>query len=104
MKQLIEKLSSIIYLEDLPEDDMQKKVSVGVNLMSLWIILLTVTVGALFYFISGNVLLLIGIVTETALLIFTILLNNVRQYHLASLSIYLTMSTATLYYSSLLGK
>ena len=106
MKQLIKTLHSVIYLQshDLSEDDMQKKISVGVNLMSGWVILLTVTVGALFYFISHNVLILIGIMTETALLIGTILLNHVRQYHPASLSIYLTMSTATLYYSCILGR
>ena len=106
MKQLIKTLHSVIYLQshDLSEDDMQKKISVGVNLMSGWVILLTVTVGALFYFISHNVLILIGIMIETALLIGTILLNHVRQYHPASLSIYLTMSTATLYYSCILGR
>lgn len=106
MKQLIKTLHSVIYLQshDLSEDDMQKKISVGVNLMSGWVILLTVTVGALFYFISHNVLILIGIMIETALLIGTILLNHVRQYHPASLSIYFTMSTATLYYSCILGR
>ena len=106
MKQLIKTLHSIIHLQshDLSEDDMQKKISIGVNLMSGWIILLTVTVGTLFYFISHNIFILVGIVIETALLIGTILLNHVRRYHLASLSIYLTMSTATLYYSSILGR
>jgi signal transduction histidine kinase len=106
MKQLIKTLHSVIYLQshDLSEDDMQKKISVGVNLMSSWVILLTVTVGALFYVISHNILILVGITIETALLIGTILLNHVRQYHLASLSIYLTMSTATLYYSCILGR
>lgn len=106
MKQLIKTLHSVIYLQshDLSEDDMQKKISVGVNLMNGWVILLTVTVGALFYFISHNVLILIGIMIETALLIGTILLNHVRQYHPASLSIYFTMSTATLYYSCILGR
>lgn len=83
---------------------MQKKISVGVNLMSGWVILLTVTFGALFYFISHNILILVGVAIETVLLIGTILLNHVRQYHSASLSIYLTMSIATLYYSSILGR
>lgn len=104
MKQLIKTLRAIIYLQDLPEDEMQKKISVGVNLMSSWVILLTVTVGTLFYFLSHNILILVGVVIETALLIGTILLNHVRRYHLASLSIYLIMGTATLYYSSILGR
>jgi signal transduction histidine kinase len=106
MKQLIKTLHDVIYLQshDLSEDDMQKKISVGVNLMSGWVILLTVTFGTLFYFISHNILILVGVAIETALLIGTILLNHVRQYHPASLSIYLTMSIATLYYSSILGR
>jgi len=106
MKQLIKTLHDVIYLQshDLSDDDMQKKISVGVNLMSLWVILLTATFGTLFYFISHNILILAGIVIETALLVVTILLNHVRKYHLASLSIYLTMSIATLYYSSILGR
>ncbi|HVU58419.1 MAG TPA: HAMP domain-containing sensor histidine kinase [Puia sp.] len=106
MKHLTTKLRAIIYLHshDLPEDDMQKKVAVGVNLMSFWVILLTITVGTLFYFISHNILILAGITIETILLIGAILLNHIRRYHIASLSIYLTMSTATLYYSSILGR
>jgi len=104
MKQLIKKLRSVIYLQELSDDDMPKKISVGVNLMSLWVILLTVTFGTFFYFLSHNILILVGIVIETALLICTILLNHAKRYHIASLSIYLTMGTATLYYSSILGR
>jgi signal transduction histidine kinase len=106
MKQLIKNLHSVVYLQshDLSENDMQKKISIGVNLMCVWLILLTATVGTLFYFISHNDLILFGITIETALLTGTILLNHRKKYHLASLSIYLTMSTATLYYSSILGR
>lgn len=82
----------------------QRRITMGVNLMTLSIALLNVTIGVFVFFLSMRISMLLGVIAETLLLAVPLLFNHYKRYNLASLSVYLIMTGATLYFGSLLGK
>ena len=90
--------------ESLSSHDPQKRVIIGVNRMSLTVILLNVTVGTFVWLVTGKISILFGVTVETSALALPLVLNRYRKYNGAAMSIYLTMSVATLYFGCALGK
>jgi signal transduction histidine kinase len=90
--------------EGLADHDPQRGICVGVNLMSLWIALINIVVGMIFYLISGRPAILLGSYLEAVLVGSLIYLNYRRRYNAASLGFYLILNLATFYFSCLLGK
>jgi signal transduction histidine kinase len=88
----------------LNDTDPQKRVIRGINLMSLSIITLNITVGTFVYFISYNFWILAGITVETAILLLPPILNQRGRNTLAGMVVYAVMSFATLYYGCLFGR
>src|ERR1700760_1472177 len=89
--------------EDLLSHDPQRRITIGVNLMSLWIGILNITVGGFVWLITGKTSVLLAVFTETALLAMPLVLNRYSRYNGAALSIYLPMSLAPLYFGCALG-
>lgn len=100
------RLNDILYAgtDTLLDHDPQKWIVVGVNLMSLSIILLDVAIGLPVYLLARKSGILVAIFIEACLLFGTILLNHFKKYNYASLSIYLIMGAATLYFGCIYGK
>jgi signal transduction histidine kinase len=99
-------LKSLINIgtESLQDTDSKKRVVVGVNLMTISLIVLDLAVGLPVYFIARKGGILLGIFLEISLLFGTLLFNYYKKYYFASLSIYLIMSAATLYFGFFFGK
>lgn len=83
--------------------DPQRRVTIGVNLMSLSIGILNVTIGTFVWLITGKGNVLAAVSIETVLLAMPLVLNRYRRYNEAGLSIYLIMSGATFYFGCVLG-
>ncbi|HVW62002.1 MAG TPA: HAMP domain-containing sensor histidine kinase [Puia sp.] len=72
--------------------------------MCLWIALINVSIGLVFYLLSGKLAVLLGSYLEAALMGSLIWLNHRRMYNAVSLGFYLIINVATFYFSSILGK
>jgi signal transduction histidine kinase len=90
--------------QGLAGQDPQRRVTIGVNKMSLSVGLLTITVGTFCWLVTGRFMVLLGISLETVLLTIPLLLNRYRLYEGAGLAIYLIMSMATLFFGFIFGK
>jgi len=75
----------------------------GINLLSLWIFLINITVGPLFFIVSKKISVLFGSLAEASVVACLIVLNQTRRYLTASFTFYLILNIATLYFSSILG-
>jgi len=106
MNKLKKPWNSLVYAgsEGLAEHDPKRGICIGVNLMSLWIALINITIGLVFYFISGRLSVLLGSYLEATLISLLIWLNYRRRYTIANIGFYLILNAATFYFSSLLGK
>lgn len=89
---------------DLPEYEIKRSICIGVNLLCIYVIFLNLLTGAIFYFLSRNVLIPLGAYCEALIVFGIIVLNKRKKYSLANLLFYLTISFATFYFSAILGK
>ncbi|MVT07707.1 sensor histidine kinase [Chitinophaga tropicalis] len=89
---------------DLPEYDIKRSICIGVNLLCIYVIFLNLASGAIFYILSGNLLIPAGAYLEAGIVYGIIILNRKKKYSLANLLFYLTISFATFYFSAILGK
>ncbi|OQP65498.1 hypothetical protein A3860_17695 [Niastella vici] len=89
---------------DLPEYELKRSICIGVNLLCIYVIFLNLLTGAIFYFLSKNVLIPLGAYFEALIVFGIIVLNKRKKYSLANLLFYLTISFATFYFSAILGK
>lgn len=76
----------------------------GINLLSLWIILINIIVGPLFYLASGKISVLYGSIFEALFLVGLIALNYYKKYVFANILFYLILNAATAYFSTILGQ
>jgi len=106
MNKLKKLWNSLVYAgsEGLADHDSKRGICIGVNLMSLWIALINVSIGLVFYFLSGRLAVLLGSYLEAALVGSLIWLNYRRMYNVANIGFYLILNAATFYFSSILGK
>src|SRR5437899_2381406 len=106
MKRLKSWWLSMVHLgtENLASHDPQRRVTIGVNRMCLTVGLLNVTVGIFVWLITSKLSILLGVTVETTSLAIPLVLNRYHKYNNAALSIFLTMSVATLYFGCVLGK
>jgi signal transduction histidine kinase len=88
----------------LNDNDPQKRVIRGVNLMALSIIAVDIAIGPLMYFISHNPWILAGIIVKPFPVLLAFLFNRRGRSMAASLVVYVVISLATLYYGSLFGR
>src|SRR5450631_1794594 len=88
----------------LMDRDPQKRITTGVNFMSLAFFVLNVTIGSFVVFFAWKTQVILGVLTGILLSGTPILLNRFSRFYLAGISIYLIMSIATLYYGSIFGK
>src|SRR5579871_5804458 len=89
--------------QGLAMNNPQRRIAIGVNLMSLCVGILNITVGSFVAAITQSMNILVGVATETALLGLPILFNRYKLYNLAGLSIYWIMSVATLFFGTAFG-
>lgn len=89
---------------DLPEYELKRSICIGVNLLCIYVIFLNLLTGAIFYFLSKNVLIPLGAYFEALIVFGIIVLNKRKKFSLANLLFYLTISFATFYFSAILGK
>ncbi len=106
MNKLKKLWSYLVYAgsEGLADHDSRRGICIGVNLMSLWIALINLVVGLVFFFLSRKPAVLVGSYAEAALVSSLIWLNHRRRYNLANMAFYLILNAATFYFSSLLGR
>jgi signal transduction histidine kinase len=106
MNKLKKLWNSLVYAgsEGLADHDPRRGICIGLNLMCLWIVLINVSVGLVFYLLSGKLAVLLGSYLEAALVGSLIWLNHRRMYNAASIGFYLIINAATFYFSSILGK
>lgn len=90
--------------EGLADHDSKRGICIGVNLMSLWIALINLSVGVVFFFLTRKPAVLAGSYAEAVLISSLIWLNYRRKYDLANMGFYLVLNAATFYFSSLLGR
>jgi two-component system, sensor histidine kinase len=90
--------------EELPEYDITRGVCVGVNTMCVSIFILNLISGPLFYFLSGNLSVMIGAIGEAIIILGIIAVNKARHYELANVSFYSIIIVATFYFTAILGK
>ena len=88
--------------QTLPDNDPQKKTSIGVNQLSAYIILINATFGFLAYFMTHSSTLLAGVTTEILLAPIPIYLNYRRHRTAAALMLYLILCAATFFFCCLL--
>jgi len=106
MNKLKKLWNSLVYAgsEGLADHDSKRGICIGVNLMSLWIALINLTVGLLFFIISGKPAVLLGSYLEAILISSLVWMNYRRWYDAANIGFYLILNAATFYFSSLIGK
>lgn len=106
MNKLKKLWNSLVYVgsEGLADHDPRRGICIGLNLMCLWIALINVSIGLVFYLLSGKLAVLLGSYLEAALMGSLIWLNHRRMYNAASIGFYLIINVATFYFSSILGK
>jgi signal transduction histidine kinase len=90
--------------QNLPDNSFQKKISLGVNKLSLNIILINATIGVAASIMTHNVGLFMGVLLEIGLTSIPIYLNHRGRYEGAALTLYLIISLATFFFCCLLGK
>lgn len=90
--------------QDLPDDSFQKKISISVNRLSLYIVAINSTIGVGAYFMTHSLGLLTGVCIEIMLTPIPVYLNYRKHYNKAALSLYLILSAATFFFCCLLGK
>jgi signal transduction histidine kinase len=88
----------------LNDNDPQKRIIRGVNLMALSIIGVDIAIGPPVYFISHNPWILAGIIVKPFPVLLAFLLNHRGRSMAASLVVYVAISFATLYYGCLFGR
>src|SRR5262249_23522744 len=89
---------------DLPEYDVQRGICVGVNIMCISIFFLNLFSGPLFYWLSGNIWVLVGAYIEAVLILGIVALNKHKRYEQANVCFYTIILIATFYFSAILGK
>jgi len=106
MNKLKKLWNTLVYAgsEGLADHDSKRGICIGVNLMSLWIALINLTVGLVFYLLSKKPAVLLGSYFEAAFVSSLIWLNYRRMYNVANIGFYLILNAATFYFSSLMGK
>ena len=106
MNKLKKLWNSLVYAgsEGLADHDSKRGICIGVNLMSLWIALINISVGLVFYLLSRKPAVLLGSYFEAAFVSSLIWLNYRRMYNAANIGFYLILNAATFYFSSLLGR
>ena len=106
MNKLKKLWNSLVYAgsEGLADHDSKRGICIGVNLMSLWIALINLSVGVVFFFLTRKPAVLAGSYAEAVLISSLIWLNYRRKYDLANMGFYLVLNAATFYFSSLLGR
>lgn len=87
----------------LPDNSFQRKISMGVNRLSLYIVVINSTIGVAAYFLIHSLGLLLGVLVEIMLAALPLYLNHLRRYNLASFIFYLIISGATVYFCLELG-
>jgi signal transduction histidine kinase len=88
----------------LNDNDPQKRVIRGVNLIALSIVAVDIFIGPFAYLISHNPWILVGIIVKPIPLALAFLLNHRGRYTAARLVVYVVISFATLYYGCLFGR
>lgn len=88
----------------LPAYDINRSICIGVNLLCLYVILLNFVSGAIFYFLSKNILIPIGAYLEAVIVYGIIELNRRKRFTLANFCFYITISVATFYFTAILGR
>jgi len=89
--------------EDLPEYDVTRGICIGVNTMCIYIILLNLVSGLVFYLLSRSPAVLIGAYAEAALVYGITRLNKKKKFELANIFFYTVINIATFYFSAILG-
>jgi len=85
-------------------DDHEKLLINKVNGIACSLILLSLTFGLLFYFISGHLIVLVATSIESALFVAVIALNHFGRHKLATTCLLIVLHAAILYFGLLLGK
>ena len=88
----------------LMDHDPKKKICIGVNKMCLSVALINATVGMLSFFLTKNLPLLLGVTVEIMSMGIPVLFNYYKKYNLASMTLYIIISSATCYFCCILGK
>jgi len=106
MNKLKKLWNSLVYAgsEGLADHDSKRGICIGVNLMSLWIALINLSVGLAFYLLSKKPAVLVGSYFEAAFVSSLIWLNHRRMYNVANIGFYLILNAATFYFSSIMGR
>ncbi|MBN9379276.1 MAG: HAMP domain-containing histidine kinase [Chitinophagaceae bacterium] len=106
MNKLKKLWNSLVYAgsEGLADHNPQRGTCIGLNLMSLWIALINLSLGLVFYLLSGIFAVFLGSYLGAALMSLLIWLNYRRMYNAANIGFYLILNAATFYFSSLMGR
>ena len=91
-------------LADLPDRDQQKRISLGVNKMAAFVVMINSTLGFACCFLAKDVSLFGGVAAEIALMAIPLVCNYHKKYWWGSMSMFLVMSLATLFFCCVLGK
>jgi signal transduction histidine kinase len=91
-------------ISHLPDHNEQKRITLGVNRMAAFVIVINATIGIASCIITRSSALFTGVLTEIAAMAIPLLLNHHRKYWWGSISLFLLVSTATFYFCSVLGK
>jgi hypothetical protein len=89
--------------EQIKEDDLRVGITTGVNLLSVWVCVVTIAVGPIFYIASGRTAVLYGSLGEAVLVTGPIILNFFGKRILANIGLYLILNAAMFYFGVLLG-
>src|ERR1700754_2371181 len=90
--------------DHLAEHDPRRKICIGINKMSVSVILINATLGISSYFFTGNLPLLLGVIVEIFAMTLPLFLNYKKKYWWASMTLYVLLSGATFYFCCKLGK
>jgi signal transduction histidine kinase len=90
--------------EKLQGHDSKRTICMGINLMSLLIVLLNFIAGPIFFIATKSFPVLLGALLEAFLVGSLIWLNYKSRYNAAGIGFFLVLNAATFYFSSLLGK
>ncbi|HEY4337596.1 MAG TPA: HAMP domain-containing sensor histidine kinase [Puia sp.] len=85
------------------ESDIRRSICIGVNTMCVSIFLLNLLAGAVFFLLSGKIIILLGSYIEAFLMLGIVALNHRRNYVLANILFYFVINLATFYFGSILG-
>jgi len=85
------------------ESDIRRSICIGVNTMCVSIFLLNLLAGAVFFLLSGKMIILLGSYIEAVLMLGIVALNYKENYVLANICFYFVINLATFYFGSILG-